>query len=72
MPHRNNWAELFAERAAIAEFSGGLPRAQAEAQAWAHCVAMGAPEDALNALERAQGRLSGQDAREGAKTPKTR
>lgn len=34
-----DWQAFFAERAAIAEFSGGLPRAEAEARAFACCVA---------------------------------
>lgn len=33
------WRALFDERAAIAEFDGGLSRAEAEASAFAHCVA---------------------------------
>jgi hypothetical protein len=33
-----DWQAFFDERAGIAEFDGGLPRAQAEAQAFAHCV----------------------------------
>ncbi len=33
------WQAYFDERAGIAEFDGSLPRAQAEAQAFAHCVA---------------------------------
>ena len=43
-PHRDNWfAEdwqvFFDERAALAEFDGGLPRAEAEGRAFACCVA---------------------------------
>ncbi|PAP91795.1 hypothetical protein [Mesorhizobium wenxiniae] len=34
-----DWRALFDERAAIAEFDGGLPRASAEARALACCVA---------------------------------
>jgi hypothetical protein len=34
-----DWQVFFDERAAIAEFDGGLPRAQAEARAFAICVA---------------------------------
>ena len=34
-----DWRALFDERAAMAEFDGGLPRAQAEARAFACCVA---------------------------------
>jgi hypothetical protein len=34
-----DWQVFFNERAAIAEFDGGLPRAQAEARAFACCVA---------------------------------
>jgi hypothetical protein len=34
-----NWRALFEERAAIAEFDGGLPRMSAEARAYACCVA---------------------------------
>jgi hypothetical protein len=34
-----DWLALFDERAAIAEFDGGLPRASAEARAFACCVA---------------------------------
>lgn len=34
-----DWRALFDERAAIAEFDGGLPRAQAKARAFACCVA---------------------------------
>jgi hypothetical protein len=34
-----DWRALFEERAAIAEFDGGLPRASAEASAFACCVA---------------------------------
>jgi hypothetical protein len=34
-----HWRALFDERAAIAEFDGGLPRALAEARAFACCVA---------------------------------
>jgi hypothetical protein len=34
-----DWRAFFDERAAIAEFDGGLPRAEAEAQAFACCVA---------------------------------
>jgi hypothetical protein len=33
-----DWQAFFDERAGIAEFDGGLPRAQAEAQAFACCV----------------------------------
>ncbi|HEX2338369.1 MAG TPA: hypothetical protein VHI72_18060 [Hyphomicrobiaceae bacterium] len=33
------WRVFYDERAAIAEFNGSLPRAQAEVQAFAHCVA---------------------------------
>jgi hypothetical protein len=33
-----DWQAFFDERAGIAEFDGGLSRAQAEAQAFAHCV----------------------------------
>jgi hypothetical protein len=33
-----DWQAFFDERAGIAEFDGGLPRAQAEAQAFDHCV----------------------------------
>ena len=33
-----DWRTLFAERAAVAEFDGGLPRPDAEAQAFACCV----------------------------------
>ena len=33
-----NWLAFFDERAGIAEFDGGLPRAEAEAQAFACCV----------------------------------
>ena len=34
-----DWQVFFDERAAIAEFDGGLPRAEAEARAFACCVA---------------------------------
>ena len=34
-----DWQAFFDERAGIAEFDGSLPRAQAEVQALAHCVA---------------------------------
>jgi hypothetical protein len=34
-----DWQAYFDERAAIAEFDGGLPRLQAEAQAFTECVA---------------------------------
>ena len=34
-----DWRALFDERAGIAEFDGGLPRADAEARAFACCVA---------------------------------
>jgi len=34
-----DWQVFFDERAGIAEFDGGLPRAEAEAQAFACCVA---------------------------------
>ncbi len=34
-----DWRAFFEERAAIAEFDGGLPRAEAEARAFACCVA---------------------------------
>lgn len=34
-----DWRALFDERAAIAEFDGGLPRASAEARAFACCLA---------------------------------
>jgi hypothetical protein len=34
-----DWRALFDERAAMAEFDGGLPRASAEARAFACCVA---------------------------------
>ncbi len=34
-----DWQAFFDERAGIAEFDGGLPRAQAEVQAFAYCVA---------------------------------
>ena len=34
-----DWREFFNERAGIAEFDGGLSRAEAEARAFAHCVA---------------------------------
>jgi hypothetical protein len=34
-----DWRALFDERAGIAEFDGGLPRASAEARAFACCVA---------------------------------
>ena len=34
-----DWQALFEERAAIAEFDGGLSRTQAEAHALAHCAA---------------------------------
>jgi len=42
-PDENSWSALdwqvfFDERAGIAEFDGGLPRPQAEAQAFAWCV----------------------------------
>jgi hypothetical protein len=33
-----DWQVLFDERAGIAEFEGGLPRPQAEAQAFVYCV----------------------------------
>ena len=33
-----DWQALFDERAAIAEFDGGLPRKEAEVQALAHCA----------------------------------
>ena len=33
-----DWQVFFDERAGIAEFDGGLPRAEAEAQAFACCV----------------------------------
>jgi hypothetical protein len=33
-----DWQVFFDERAAIAEFDGGLPRRQAEAQAFSECV----------------------------------
>mgnify|MGYP006983380072 FL=1 len=33
-----DWREHFDERAGIAEFEGGLPREQAEVQAFCHCV----------------------------------
>ena len=36
-----DWQVDFDERAAIAEFAGGLPRDQAEALAFAYCVAEG-------------------------------
>lgn len=35
---RADWQALFDERAAIAEFDGGLPRKEAEVQALAHCA----------------------------------
>ena len=34
----NDWREFFEERAAIAEFDGGLPRGEAEAHAFAWCA----------------------------------
>ena len=34
-----DWQDFFEERAGIAEFAGGLPRDQAEAQAFSCCVA---------------------------------
>ena len=34
-----DWRAFFDERAGIAEFDGGLSRAEAEASAFAHCVA---------------------------------
>jgi hypothetical protein len=34
-----DWQAFFDERAAIAEFDGGLPRLQAEVQAFSECVA---------------------------------
>jgi hypothetical protein len=34
-----DWLAFFNERAAIAEFDGGLPRRRAEAQAFSECVA---------------------------------
>jgi len=34
-----DWQAFFNERAAIAEFDGGLPRPKAEAQAFAECAA---------------------------------
>jgi hypothetical protein len=34
-----DWRAFFDERAAIAEFDGGLPREQAEARAFTYCVA---------------------------------
>ena len=34
-----DWQVFFGERAAVAEFDGGLPRAQAEARAFACCIA---------------------------------
>ena len=36
---QEDWQVLFDERAGIAEFDGGLPRAEAEARAFACCVA---------------------------------
>jgi hypothetical protein len=35
-----DWGALFDERAGAAEHEGGLPRAQAEARAFAYCVAL--------------------------------
>jgi hypothetical protein len=35
----DDWQAFFDERAGITEFDGGLPRAEAEAQAFAGCVA---------------------------------
>src|SRR5215831_16063267 len=34
-----DWQAYFNERAAIAEFDGGLPRLEAEAQSFSECVA---------------------------------
>jgi hypothetical protein len=46
-----DWQAFFDKRAGIAEFDGGLPRAQAEAQAFAHGVdGMAEPQPGTNAV----------------------
>lgn len=50
-----DWQAFFDERAAILEFDGGLPRAEAEARAFACCVAKSSGELAARVLRRMRG-----------------